>query len=130
MTAVMLSWGLYGASVEWRRSSEVPPEEFIKLAIPYITYGINFDSKKTNRLILNVLGLRIKKVIYQTLKNSVYSVMEEERSLSSLVLIEKNKNESLFILENRPVKQFDILYRFLIRTILYLFFLLFLRFTV
>lgn len=45
ITAVMLSWGLYGASVEWRRNSQVPPEEFINLAIPYITYGINFDFK-------------------------------------------------------------------------------------
>lgn len=45
ITAVMLSWGLYGASVEWRRNSQVPPEEFIKLAIPYITYGINFNFK-------------------------------------------------------------------------------------
>lgn len=45
ITAVMLSWGLYGASVEWRRNSKVPPEEFIKLAIPYVTYGINFDSQ-------------------------------------------------------------------------------------
>lgn len=41
-TAVMLSWGIYGASVEWRRDSVVPPEEFIKSVIPYIMYGINF----------------------------------------------------------------------------------------
>ncbi|WP_066321394.1 TetR/AcrR family transcriptional regulator [Bacillus sp. FJAT-29814] len=38
--AVMLSWGLYGASVEWRRSSRtISPEEFIKPVIPYITHG-------------------------------------------------------------------------------------------
>ena len=43
-TAVMFSWGIYGASVEWRRNSEVPPEEFIKPLIPYILYGINFES--------------------------------------------------------------------------------------
>lgn len=38
--AVMLSWGIYGASVEWRRNSEVPPEEFIKSIIPFIMKGI------------------------------------------------------------------------------------------
>jgi len=37
ITAVILSWGIYGASVEWRRNGmKVPPEQFIKLAIPYI----------------------------------------------------------------------------------------------
>ncbi|WP_156319834.1 TetR/AcrR family transcriptional regulator [Bacillus sp. FJAT-18017] len=36
LTAAMLSWGLYGASVEWKRNSELPPEEFIKLAAPTI----------------------------------------------------------------------------------------------
>lgn len=42
--AVMLSWGIYGASVEWRRGSEsIPPEEYIKSVIPYITYGIHFN---------------------------------------------------------------------------------------
>ena len=46
VTAVMLSWGIYGASVEWRRNSQtIAPEEFIKSAIPYITNGINFTSK-------------------------------------------------------------------------------------
>ncbi|RDU34946.1 TetR/AcrR family transcriptional regulator [Neobacillus piezotolerans] len=45
VTAVMLSWGIYGASVEWRRNSkEVSPEEFIKSAIPYILSGSNFGS--------------------------------------------------------------------------------------
>ncbi|MFC5589651.1 TetR/AcrR family transcriptional regulator [Sporosarcina soli] len=43
ITAVVLSWGIYGASVEWRRSSkEMLPEEFIKLAIPSILSGIGF----------------------------------------------------------------------------------------
>lgn len=42
-TAVMLSWGIYGASVEWRRNKEVPPEEFIKSLIPSIMYGIDFE---------------------------------------------------------------------------------------
>jgi AcrR family transcriptional regulator len=46
VTAVMLSWGIYGASVEWKRNSQtIGPEEFIKLAIPYITNGINITSK-------------------------------------------------------------------------------------
>ena len=40
--AAMLSWGLYGASVEWKRKShEVTPEDFIKDAIPYLLSGIN-----------------------------------------------------------------------------------------
>ncbi|CAM5220847.1 TetR family transcriptional regulator OS=Ureibacillus acetophenoni OX=614649 GN=SAMN05877842_104204 PE=4 SV=1 [Ureibacillus acetophenoni] len=42
VTALMLSWGLYGASVEWRRSSQyVTPEVYIKKVIPFITNGIN-----------------------------------------------------------------------------------------
>ena len=45
ITAVMLSWGLYGASVEWRRNSVgVKPEEFIKPAIPYIISRIDVGS--------------------------------------------------------------------------------------
>src|SRR5699024_8120928 len=41
LTATMLSWGIYGASVEWRRSnSEMTPEEFIKSAIPFIKHGV------------------------------------------------------------------------------------------
>lgn len=41
VTAVMLSWGMYGASVEWRRDeNNLKPEEFIKSAIPYIANGI------------------------------------------------------------------------------------------
>jgi AcrR family transcriptional regulator len=43
VTSVMLSWGIYGASVEWKRNSQTKdPEEFIKLALPYIMNGINF----------------------------------------------------------------------------------------
>ncbi|OMF28641.1 TetR family transcriptional regulator [Paenibacillus sp. FSL H8-0548] len=42
LTAVLLSWGIYGASVEWRRDShKISPGEFIKLAIPYIRTGID-----------------------------------------------------------------------------------------
>jgi AcrR family transcriptional regulator len=44
LTAVVLSWGMYGASVEWRRNSKIPPEEFIKPAIPNILSGIRFES--------------------------------------------------------------------------------------
>ncbi|WP_026907249.1 TetR/AcrR family transcriptional regulator [Paucisalibacillus globulus] len=41
LNATMLSWGLYGASMEWRRNrSSVSPEKFIKTAIPYIQNGI------------------------------------------------------------------------------------------
>jgi AcrR family transcriptional regulator len=41
--AVMLSWGIYGASVEWRRNRGVPPEEFIKSLIPFIMHGIDCE---------------------------------------------------------------------------------------
>jgi AcrR family transcriptional regulator len=41
MTAVILSWGIYGASVEWRRDrKESLPEEYIKSAIPFLMSGI------------------------------------------------------------------------------------------
>lgn len=45
-TAVMLSWGLYGASVEWRRNSKkmTTPEEYIKSVLPFIKNGIGFVS--------------------------------------------------------------------------------------
>ena len=46
VTAVILSWGMYGASVEWKRSGEnVPPEKFIKSAIPYVMSGTDFRAK-------------------------------------------------------------------------------------
>jgi AcrR family transcriptional regulator len=41
--AVMLSWGVYGASVEWRRNRELPPEEFIQSLIPFILHGIDCE---------------------------------------------------------------------------------------
>lgn len=41
LTAVMLSWGIYGASVEWKRNTQLPPEEFIKAALPYIRHGLD-----------------------------------------------------------------------------------------
>jgi len=44
--AVILSWGIYGASIEWRRNGmTVPPEEFIKSAIPYLMNGIASSMK-------------------------------------------------------------------------------------
>ena len=47
VTAVMLSWGIYGASEEWRRiSDDILPEQFIKSAVPYIISGINFSNKE------------------------------------------------------------------------------------
>ncbi|MFJ5760624.1 TetR/AcrR family transcriptional regulator [Neobacillus sp. NPDC093182] len=47
INAVILSWGIYGASVEWKRTGmTIPPEEFIKLAIPYLLSGIELESNK------------------------------------------------------------------------------------
>ena len=41
LTSVMLSWGIYGASVEWKRSIEqVEPEAYIKSVLPFIMSGI------------------------------------------------------------------------------------------
>jgi len=46
ITAAILSWGIYGASVEWRRKSkEISPEQFITSAVPYLMSGINSGSK-------------------------------------------------------------------------------------
>ena len=39
ISSVMLSWGIYGAAVAWNKNSELPPEEYIKLAIPYLASG-------------------------------------------------------------------------------------------
>ncbi len=37
VTAVMLSWGLYGASVDWRKNSpSTSPEQYIKPVIPFL----------------------------------------------------------------------------------------------
>jgi AcrR family transcriptional regulator len=46
LPAAMLSWGLYGASVEWRNNPTASPEEFIKVAIPYIQGGVNENNIK------------------------------------------------------------------------------------
>lgn len=37
----MLSWGVYGASEEWRRNSEkIEPEKYINSVIPFLTIGL------------------------------------------------------------------------------------------
>lgn len=42
VTAVILSWGIYGAFTEWRkRGEELSPETFIKSALPFILSGVN-----------------------------------------------------------------------------------------
>ncbi|MBE5991364.1 MAG: TetR/AcrR family transcriptional regulator [Paenibacillaceae bacterium] len=40
IAAVMLSWGIFGASVDWQHNNSVPPEEYIKSAIPYVMNGV------------------------------------------------------------------------------------------
>lgn len=43
ITAAILGWGIYGASVEWRKSGMTEsPEDFFRPAIPYILSGITF----------------------------------------------------------------------------------------
>ncbi len=42
VAAVMLSWGIFGASVDWQKNKSVTPEEYIKLAIPYVMHGVDF----------------------------------------------------------------------------------------
>ncbi|KOY80566.1 TetR/AcrR family transcriptional regulator [Lysinibacillus macroides] len=43
-TTTMLSWGIYGASVEWRKNSmHLSPEVFIKKAIPFIFTGVELS---------------------------------------------------------------------------------------
>ncbi|WP_055105300.1 TetR/AcrR family transcriptional regulator [Paenibacillus ihumii] len=44
VTAVMLSWGIYGASIDWQNNSQVSAEEYIQLAIPYIIHGMESAS--------------------------------------------------------------------------------------
>lgn len=40
ITAGMLSWAIYGASVKWKQYRDLQPEAFIKLVIPYIINGV------------------------------------------------------------------------------------------
>ncbi|MFS0776813.1 TetR/AcrR family transcriptional regulator [Neobacillus sp. 3P2-tot-E-2] len=47
INTVILSWGIYGASVEWKRNGmTIQPEDFIKPSIPYLLSGIEMDTKK------------------------------------------------------------------------------------
>ncbi|TRZ39211.1 TetR/AcrR family transcriptional regulator (plasmid) [Niallia circulans] len=39
VASVMLSWGIYGAAIDWNKNSELPPEEYIKLVIPNLSRG-------------------------------------------------------------------------------------------
>lgn len=46
ITAAILGWGIYGASIEWRKSGvNASPEEFIRPSIPYILSGITFRTE-------------------------------------------------------------------------------------
>ncbi|MFV8828657.1 TetR/AcrR family transcriptional regulator [Alkalihalobacterium sp. APHAB7] len=46
ITTVILSWGIYGASVEWKRvGMKVSPEDFIKPAIPFLLSKTEFRSE-------------------------------------------------------------------------------------
>lgn len=50
VAAVMLSWGMYGASVNWKRNGqEMPPESFIATAAPYILSGIHLGIETNNQ---------------------------------------------------------------------------------
>ncbi|MEB2494739.1 TetR/AcrR family transcriptional regulator, partial [Peribacillus frigoritolerans] len=42
IAAIMLSWAIYGTTVDWQHNNTVPPEEYIKLVIPYVTHGMDF----------------------------------------------------------------------------------------
>lgn len=59
IAAVMLSWGIYGASVDYQQNSTMSPEEYIELAIPYVTHGIGFLVSKDleNETIVNYLNI-------------------------------------------------------------------------
>lgn len=39
--ANILSWGIYGASMDWIKNSSLPAEQYIKKALPYIVSEIN-----------------------------------------------------------------------------------------
>ncbi|MFD4932411.1 TetR/AcrR family transcriptional regulator [Peribacillus butanolivorans] len=44
--AVMLSWGIYGASVDWQDNSSISAEQYIKIAMPYLLNGMAFHYRK------------------------------------------------------------------------------------
>jgi AcrR family transcriptional regulator len=39
--AAVLSWGIYGASVDWKHNSSFSAEQYIKIALPFIVTKIN-----------------------------------------------------------------------------------------
>lgn len=41
IAAVMLSWGIYGASMDWQDNCTMPPKEYIQWALPYVTHGMD-----------------------------------------------------------------------------------------
>ncbi|MEK4670399.1 TetR/AcrR family transcriptional regulator [Niallia sp. FSL R7-0271] len=49
VSSVLLSWGIYGAAMEWSKNRELQPEEYIKFAIPYFENGFySSDTDKNN----------------------------------------------------------------------------------
>lgn len=42
--AVMLSWGIYGATINWQYHSNASAEDYIRKALPFITRGIGVYS--------------------------------------------------------------------------------------
>ncbi|KQO04647.1 TetR/AcrR family transcriptional regulator [Paenibacillus sp. Leaf72] len=40
IAAVMLSWSLYGAAVNWQYNGAKPAEEYIQLVLPYLSQGL------------------------------------------------------------------------------------------
>lgn len=44
IAAVMLSWGIYGATISWQYHSNLSAEEYITKALPFITGGIGVYS--------------------------------------------------------------------------------------
>jgi AcrR family transcriptional regulator len=44
IVAVMLSWGIYGATINWQYHSNASAEEYIRKALPFITKGIGVYS--------------------------------------------------------------------------------------
>lgn len=47
VNAVMLSWGIYGASLDWQQNSSLSAEEYIKIAIPYVMNGIQYTKNSS-----------------------------------------------------------------------------------
>ncbi|WP_260287759.1 TetR/AcrR family transcriptional regulator [Peribacillus aracenensis] len=39
--SVMLSWGIYGASIDWQHNSSMSPEEYINMMMPSLISGVD-----------------------------------------------------------------------------------------